>query len=100
MINTSSKAHKTGGATMKNDEKIIEMLTQMQNDMKEMKSEISGINTRLDGIDKRLDGIDQRLDGIDVRLDRIEISVDATFKLTKETSVEVKKSRRPDGFAR
>lgn len=47
------------------DEKILNILTQMQND-------ISQINNRLDKVDSRLDKMDSRLDKMDERLDAIQ----------------------------
>ena len=57
---------------MNNEEKILNVLEQMQGEISGIKGEISGINSRLDGMDGRVDGINSRLDGIDSRLDRME----------------------------
>ena len=74
---------------MNNEEKILNLLENMQSDISGMQSDISGMKSditdlkkgqselanRLGGVDKRLGGIDKRLDGIDEKLEVIEEDV-------------------------
>ncbi|HBF4283297.1 hypothetical protein [Clostridioides difficile] len=69
------------------DEKILELLQKMNNNITEMKKDINDLkigqvetNDRFDSIDKRFDGIENRLDSMDKRFDSIENRLDSMEK--------------------
>ena len=45
---------------MNNEEKILEMLTQLQTDMAGMKTDMAGMKTDMDGMKEQLDRVDER----------------------------------------
>lgn len=69
---------------MTNEEKILELLGQMQatqNQMQEaqnqMQAEIAGINNRLSGVETAVDGINNRLGKVETAVDGIRSDVDS-----------------------
>ncbi|MGD6801999.1 hypothetical protein ACQCVK_06545 [Rossellomorea vietnamensis] len=58
------------------EEKIMNLLTELNQDMKGLKKEFisfkKDVNDRFNSVDRRLDGLDLRLDGVDRRLDSVD----------------------------
>ena len=71
---------------MNNEEKILEMLGQMQSQMTQMNTRLDKMDTRLDKMDTRFDKVDARLDQMDVRFDKMDARLDQMD--TRMSSIE------------
>ena len=62
------------------DNKVLELLLDMQKDMKNMQSDIKGMKSDIDGIKQDIDGMKNDIIGINYRLDKIEFKVNDGFE--------------------
>lgn len=72
------------------DEKILNILTQMQENMIQMQNDISQINNRLDKVDSRLDKMDERLDAIQEDTQITRTAVNSLIKWADCVGTETK----------
>lgn len=49
---------------MNNEEKILEILMQMQSDMSELKSDVSVLKTKVDNIETKVDALQKDMDEV------------------------------------
>lgn len=49
---------------MNNEEKILEILMQMQSDMSELKSDVSVLKTKVDNIETKVDSLQKDMDEV------------------------------------
>jgi chromosome segregation ATPase len=61
---------------MNNEEKILEILSAMQQDMVEVKNGISGLEGRMDKLEGRMDRLEGQMDKLEGRMDRLEGRMD------------------------
>jgi chromosome segregation ATPase len=61
---------------MNNEEKILEILVAMQQDMAEVKDRIGGLEGRIGGLEGRIGGLEGRIGGLEGRMDRLEGQMD------------------------
>ena len=61
---------------MNNEEKILELLSVLVEDNKEIKIRLDKLETRLDNVENRLDKLEYRLDKVEKRIDSLENRMD------------------------
>ena len=61
---------------MNNEEKILEILAQMQTTMTDVKAGLTDVNVRLGLVEAQLDKVENRLDKVETQLDKVENRLD------------------------
>jgi predicted nucleic acid-binding Zn-ribbon protein len=74
---------------MNHEEKILEILVAMQQDMAEVKDRIGGLEGRIGGLEGRIGGLEGRIGGLEGRMDRLEEKVDELAEAHEETRAGV-----------
>ena len=70
---------------MNNEEKILEILAQVQTDLSGLKQGQAEMNGRMDKLDGRIDKLDGRMDKLDSRLSSVETDVREIKHITRVT---------------
>lgn len=57
---------------MNNEEKILEILMQMQSDVSGLKSDVSELKTKVDNIEVKVDALETKVDALETKVDALQ----------------------------